>query len=723
MIQNVRSGATTVMTAPAPVCLPGHVLVANAASLISAGTERYVVELARKSLLGKLRDRPDHAKRLMEKVRQEGLRTTIAQARAKLDEPMPLGYSTAGIVLECGFGVQEFKPGDMVATAGPHAGVACVGRNLCARLPGSVPFDQAAYASVGAIALQGLRLANLSLGSRILIIGLGLVGQLAVALAKAQGCAVFGTDLDQGRLALARRMGADATGLGSPLDAVRSFSEGRGVDAVIITAATDSNQPIEFAAEACRVKARIVLVGVAGLNIPRAPFFKKELEFTVSSSLGPGRGDPLYEERGIDYPVGYARWTAQRNMQTVLQVMADGKLPTGGLTTHRYPIDRAPEAYDLITGRKEAYLGIILEYPLEASPPSRRVLLPSHRPATGEPGVSMIGAGNFVRLIMTPALRRLRGISWRGLCTARGMNAVDSGRKMDFKFATSDVSDIWSDEGTSAVFIATRHDLHAGLVVSALEAGKHVFVEKPLCIDEQQLERIRGCIENLGERCPILMVGFNRRFAPATRRIKNFFEGIAPRMISYRFAPGYVPRSHWTQDEEVGGGRLVGEACHAIDTCVTLAESLPVKIYAESMGMAADAETTDDKAFIVLRHGNGSVSSISYQSGGDRACPPERIEVFGGGRTAINDSWNSIELWNLGRRENISGGRDKGHEAEFRAFLQACRDGGSWPTPWAEIDAVTWASLMAVRSIREGVPICSGDLSFEPACEFEPENA
>ncbi|HXA50158.1 MAG TPA: zinc-binding dehydrogenase, partial [Candidatus Acidoferrum sp.] len=475
VIQNIRNGRTLVREIPPPVCLPGHVIVAEVASLISVGTERYVVELARKSLLGKMLDRPDQVRRLLQKVRQEGFRSTFGQAQAKLDEPMTLGYSAAGIVLECGAGVSRFKPGDRVAAAGCHAGILCIGENLCARIPDAVAFDEAAYAGVASIGLEGVRLAHPELGHRVLVIGLGLIGQIAVALLKAQGCTVFATDIDVNRLELARSFGADQVGVGSPLDAVRRFSDGFGVDAAIITAATQSNGPIEFAAEACRSKGRIVLVGVAGLDIPRAPFFKKELEFTVSSSLGAGRGDVRYEEKGIDYPIGYARWTAQRNMEAVLDVMAAGKLPVGRLTTHRFPIDRASEAYDLITARKEPHLGIVLDYPRETAAAVRRLELKSGTwtsraglEAHPTLGVSLIGAGNYARLILMPALAGASGVSWRGLCSARGVNAEHSGRKLGFQFAATDVQEIWSDRDTDAVFIATRHDLHAELAIAAL---------------------------------------------------------------------------------------------------------------------------------------------------------------------------------------------------------------------------------------------------------------
>ncbi len=705
VVQSIRTGATTVRELPDPIAPPGGVVVANLCSLVSAGTERYVVELAKKSLIGKARERPDHVMRVLQKMKQEGLVTTTQQVLAKLDEPMPLGYSSAGIVIECGRGVTDLKPGDRVAVAAPHAGVVVAGRNLCALIPEGVSFDQACYASVGAIALEGVRLAKVSLGDRVLVIGLGLIGQIAVCLLKAQGCRVFGTDIDPEKLKLARSLGADAVGLGSPRQDLAAFTGSVGVDAVLITAATPSNEPIEFAAEACRVKGRIVLVGVAGLNLPRPPFFMKELEFTVSSSLGPGRGDPTYEEKGIDYPIGHARWTAQRNMQAVLETIAQGKLPVDRLTSHRFPIENAADAYEMITSHREPFLGIVLSYPQVTAPPRRRLELKVRRLTSKGFGISMVGAGNFARLIMMPVLSRLGGFDLRGLCSAKGMNAVFSGEKMGFSFATTDLKELLSDEKTRAVLLATRHDLHAEMVIACLRAGKHVFVEKPLCIKPEELTAITACVDELGEQCPMLMVGFNRRFAPGTEKLRAHFKGIAPLSVQYRFAPGSIPANAWPQDGDIGGGRIVGEACHAIDTCTAIVGSPPVRVFAESSAAVGGVETTDDRVFISMRHANGAISSISYQAGGDRAGPCERIEVFGGGRTGVIDEWDEIQLWKDSKVTRASGGKDKGHAAELERFLETCRTGGDWPIPWEHLHSVTWASFAAVQSLRDGAPI------------------
>jgi len=707
VVQNVRTGATTVEALPTPFAPPQGLLIATAASLVSAGTERYVVELARKSLIGKARQRPDQVRRVLQKLRQEGLRSTANQVRAKLEEPMPLGYSLAGVVVDCGIGVQEFKPGDRVAAAAPHADVAAIGKNLCALVPQNVTFEQACYAGVGAIALEGVRLARVSLGERVLVIGLGLIGQLTVGMLKAQGCRVMGIDIDARKLDVARGFGADDVAVGAPREAIVAFSSARGVDAVIITAATDSNEPIELAAEVARVKGRIVLVGVTGLNIPRPPFFAKELEFTVSSSLGPGRMDAAYEEKGLDYPFGHVRWTTQRNMGAVLDLVSMGKLPVEKLTTHRFPIERAPAAYEVITGAtKEPFFGVVLDYENGASNLSvRRLDYHNHsRPSRGGVGLSVVGAGNFIRLIMMPLVVRT-GVSLRGLCSAKGLNAKTTGEHYGFRFATTDFDELLSDHETNAIFVATRHDLHADFVERALRAGKNVFVEKPLCIKPEELTKLDDCVRELGDDCPVLMVGFNRRFAPGTEILRSHFDRRTPMAVTYRFAPGPIPPEAWPQDLDVGGGRIIGEACHAIDTATALVDSPPVRVFAESVGMMGSQQTTDDRVLITIGHDNGSISSVHYDAGGDRGGPIERIEAFGGGRTATLEEWNQIELWSSGSVTRRKAGKDKGHEAELDAFLAACRRGGEWPIPWAHLYGVTWATLMAVLSLREGIPV------------------
>jgi predicted dehydrogenase/NADPH:quinone reductase-like Zn-dependent oxidoreductase len=705
VLQDIRAGHTFVHDVPDPIAAAAQVVVATAASLISAGTERYVVELARKSLLGKARDRPDHVRRVLQKVRQEGLLTTAQQVFAKLDEPMSLGYSSAGTVLECGREVHGLAPGDRVAMAAPHASIVAVGANLCAKLPEGVSFEQAAYTSVAAIALEGVRLARVTLGERVLVIGLGLIGQITVALLKAQGCKVIGCDLDPARVEQAKAFGADVTVVGDPRSAARTLTTGNGVDAVLITAATESNGPIETAAEVARVRGRIVLVGVAGLSIPRPPFFAKELEFTVSGSLGPGRNDESYEQRGIDYPFGHVRWTVQRNMEAVLDTIAAGKLPVERLTTHHFPIVRAAEAYDLVIGMTEPYTGIVLDYDQAPTKLSRVRSVSLKAKRRDELGISMVGSGNYTRLVLMPLLKSLGGVAWRHLTTARGVNAQLGAERMGFAFASTDVEAVFADEGTDAVIITTRHDLHADLVVRALEAGKHVFVEKPLCIRLDELRRIRATVERLGESCPVVMVGFNRRWSPSVKILRDFFKGLGPLTVTHRFSVPPIPSNAWPQVENVGGGRVVGEASHAIDTCSAIAGSDPVLVNAMSIGRAPGVETTDDRVAITMRHENGSLSSIVYDAGGDRAAPPERLEVFGGGRTAHVDQWGDITLWSGDKKRSASGGRDKGQAEEFSVFISACRGGPIGRELFATAHATTLASLAAVHSLRTGMPV------------------
>lgn len=703
VVQDVRTGHTHTREVPAPGPLPGNVIVAVKVSVISPGTERYVVDLAKKSLLNKARERPDHVRRVLQKVRQEGLRSTLSQVQAKLDEPMPLGYSAAGVVLDCGDGVRRFKPGDLVAVAAPHAAVVSVGENQCAAVPEGVTHSQAAFTGIATIALQGVRLTKVSLGERVLVIGTGLIGLLTIALLRAQGCRVFATDVSPQWFELARDLGADGTGLCAPADAVQAFSLGRGVDAVIITAATTSNAPIEFAAAMCRRKGRIVLVGVTGLNIPRPPFFEKELEFTVSSSMGPGRGEPAYEGKGIDYPIGHVRWTMQRNMEAVLDQMAEGRLPVDKFTTHRFAVEDAPAAYDLLTRKSEPYLGIALSYNEADSRAVRRVDFNASVGSGDGVGVSIVGAGNFARLVLLPLLAKKPGVSLRGVATANGLSAAHVAEKYKFTFASSAIDEVLTDRATTAVFIVTRHNLHADMVVAALNAGKHVFVEKPLCLTSVQLDQIRAAVAaNPGS---MLMVGFNRRFAPALQALRAHFAGVTPVSVSYRFASPFIPENSWVQDPDIGGGRIVGEACHAIDACVALTGSPVVRVSAECVGAVGAVRTPDDRVFITLRHLNGSVSSISYQAGGDETAPRERIEMFGGGRTAFMDDWADVSLWSKQRKERKNCGGHKGHSEELTAFLSACRSGGAWPIPWAELESSAWAAMAAVESLRIGLPI------------------
>jgi len=711
ILQNVRNGRLTVARVPEPMARPGHVLIATTRSLISAGTEKMVMELARKSLLGKARERPDQVRRVLEKLRQEGFFTTLRQVMGKLDEPLPMGYSSAGVALACGAGVQEFKPGQRVASNGPHAGVVCVPRHLCAVVPDNVSDDQAAFAVLGAIALQGVRLSRLQLGETAFVIGLGLVGQLTVALLKVAGVRVIGTDLEESKCALALRMGADAAGARMAAEEVVQFTRGLGADAVLVTASSTSNEPIELAAETVRQKGRVVAVGAVGLNLPRRPFYFKEAELVVSCSYGPGRYDPRYEEQGHDYPAAHVRWTEQRNMQAVLDLMASGRLEVSPLISHRFAIERAEEAYRLIDDGREPYLGVLLEYPdvslerLTRRIEFRAALTQSSHVKGGDAlGAGVLGAGNFARLMLLPAIKDCGAFRLVSLCSAGGVSAVQAGERLGFAVAVTDEAQVLNDPRVQAVFVLTRHDQHARQVVDALKHGKHVFVEKPLCLTIEELEQIEAALfETKGER--LLMVGFNRRFSPAARRVREFLSEVhAPLTVSVRCNAGQVPEGHWTQDEAVGGGRIIGEACHAIDLATYLTGALPVRVFCESVGGAPGA-VSDDQCLITLRHANGSVSSIAYLSGGDKAYPKERVEVLGGGRVAVIEDFKEVQLCHGGKtRTSRQWGQEKGYAGEVEAFAKALSQGGPAPIRWEELRAVCLAAILAVRSLREGVP-------------------
>jgi predicted dehydrogenase/threonine dehydrogenase-like Zn-dependent dehydrogenase len=707
VIQNIRNGKLTVVTVPDPVVSPGHVLIANVCSVISAGTEKSVMELARKSLVGKARERPDQVKRVLEKLKNEGFFNTLRQVIERLDEPMTMGYSSSGVVLACGSGVQEFKPGDRVASNGPHAGVVCVPRHLCARIPDNVPYDQAAFTVLCAIALQGVRLSRIGLSDTAFVIGLGLVGQITVAVLKAAGASVIGTDLDSSRCELACKMGADMArpGLGAP--DVESFTRGIGADAVLITASTSSSEPVELAGEAVRQKGRVVVVGAVGMNMPRRPYYFKEAELVVSCSYGPGRYDPGYEERGQDYPAAYVRWTEQRNMQAVLDLMNSGQLDPSPLISHRFRIENAEHAYKLIEAGTEPYLGILLEYP-EVDPvsPVQRLDLKAKAPQEVI-GVGCLGAGNFARTTLLPALRRQKALHLRILCSAGGLSAAHSGKKLGFDTVTADEDEVFQDPNVNVVFVITRHDQHARQVLKGLRAKKHVFVEKPLALKIEEIAEIEAAILAAQDSAPLVMVGFNRRFSPPARVVKEFFKDAGePLTVSIRFNAGEIPPDHWTQDELEGGGRIIGEACHAIDLATFLVGSPPVRVFAESIGGLQAPRITDDQCFITLRHADGSISSVAYLAGGDKAFPKERVEVFGGGRIAVIDDFRKVTTSVAGRMKKTSAWQqDKGHRAEISAFAKVLAEGGNSPIPWEELRAVSLASILAVRSIREGVPL------------------
>ncbi|MEL6106335.1 MAG: bi-domain-containing oxidoreductase [Planctomycetota bacterium] len=705
VVQNIRTGETSVESIPAPAVADGQVLIINQSSLVSAGTEKMIMDLSKKSLLGKARERPDHVKRVLEKVRNEGLFETIDAVRKKLNEPMKMGYSSAGIVAACGAGVQHFKTGDRVASNGPHAEVVAVPQNLCAAVPDSVSFDEASFAVLGSIAMQGVRLSGTQLGETALVIGLGLVGQLTVALLSSAGIRVIGTDLDPAKCELAIKMGADLALPNLSAGRVESLTGGLGADAVLITASTKSNGPIEAAAAAVRKRGRIVLVGVVGLEIDRRPFYFKECEFVVSCSYGPGRYDPSYEERGHDYPAAYVRWTQQRNIDAVLRLMGDGKLDVKPLISHHFEIAQAGAAYQLIESNTEPYLGIVLDYP-KVSDDSLRRSIPLKSSGTATPNgkvtLGVIGAGNFARMVLLPAIAKSERFRLKSICSSHGLSGTFAGNESGFEQSTTDVDGLFTDPEIDALVSITRHNEHAGHVLRALDGGKHVFVEKPICLTISELEKIDLAVSRSDAS---VMVGFNRRFAPAAQQLKAFFADCDdPITVSFRFNAGDIPADHWTQDDLEGGGRLIGEACHAIDFATFVTGSEPIRVFAESIRNGTPDSISDDQCFITLRHANGSVSNIAYLAGGDKAFPKERVEVFGGGRVGVIEDFRELTLTSGGRSKTIRMKRDKGHQAEIREWSRSLADEGPPPIHWSDLRATALASILAVRSLREGEP-------------------
>jgi polar amino acid transport system substrate-binding protein len=701
VLQNFRSGQLKVDEVPETVVKDGGILVENHSSLVSAGTEKMVIDLAQKSLLGKARQRPDLVRQVIAKVRRDGFLSTFRAVEARLDTPIALGYSCAGIVREVGRGVEGFRPGDRVACAGmnyaSHAETIFVPVNLAVQIPDNLSFDEASFVTLGAIALQGIRTAEAKLGDTVAVIGLGLVGQLTVQMLKAAGCAVVAIDLDTSKVEFARASGADVGVLRSAdvNEAVNRATDGFGVDSVIITAAAESNDPVELAAEIARDRAIISMVGAVGMNIPRKPYFDKELQLRLSRSYGPGRYDPQYEEAGVDYPIGYVRWTERRNMQEFIRLLSIGAVKAEPLITHRIPIDQAEHAYEMISGKvHEVYLGIVLTYPARESDPARVIRL--ERASTALPGslrLGVIGAGNFAKSVLLPRLAKMSDVSLAGLATATGRNAKAIGDQYRFKWCTTDTDQVLSTSEIDAVIIATRHDTHARLASAALRNGKSVFVEKPLAIDDRGLDEVEKAMQQGGR----LMVGFNRRFSPLAVKAREFF-GEAPLSISYRINAGSIDKSNWIHGSE-GGGRIVGEVCHFIDFLQFLTRALPSEVHA----LASTAG--EDTLSILVKLNDGSVGSINYFATGDRGLAKERIEIFGSGRVAIIDDFRSLETWQDGKRRVVRpSSQEKGFDEELRAFLAAAKSGGEMPISWESLRATTIATLRILDSLGSGRP-------------------
>ena len=676
LVQDFKSGEIRLVEVPAPVAAPGCLLVRNAFSLVSPGTERQTVGLAQASLVGKARKRPDLLKQVLDTAKREGVAATIRKVQSRLDQWKQLGYATAGTVIEVGDGVTGFAVGDPVACGGQdyasHAEVVCVPQNLCAKVPDNVELSHVAFTALGAIAMQGVRQADARLGERVAVIGLGLVGQLTMQLLKAAGCAVLGIDVSEEACELARRCGCDATAT-IPRDDVErlaaQISDDFGMDAVIITASTNTSEPVVLAAKISRDRGRVVMVGVTGMEVPRDLFYQKELEFRLSRSSGPGRYDPLYEEKGLDYPICYVRWTEQRNMEAFLQLLAAKRLDVGALVTHTFGIDDAPKAYEVITGKtSERYVGVLLEYPVGATSPSRpvatRMPLPHSAVILG-----VTGAGNYAQGVLLPQFKASADVTLHTVCTATGVNAKKAQEKFGFGGCTTDWQEVVANKDINTVLIATRHDLHAKLAAAALRAGKTVFCEKPLCIREEELDEI---LQTGNTR---LMVGFNRRFAPWAK-----FKLTGPAVMRYRVSVAPLPKDHWANDPDVGGGRILGEVCHFVDFLHFVAYSRPVSVFAQGFG--------GENVQVSMRFADGSVGAIDYFSVADPSLGKEHFEVFGSGKHVIVDDF-----------------RDKGQAEEVRQFVAAVKSGAAMPIAFDDIIASTRATFAILKSLRTGAAV------------------
>ena len=705
----MKTGKTIIEEVPIPSVKPGFTLVQNAASLVSAGTERMLVEFGEKNLLQKVRSRPDLAKQVIDKALREGIFTALGAAFNRLDQPMTLGYSCAGTIIEVGEGLKGFKPGDRVACAGGgfavHAEYALVPQNLMAHIPDNVNFDSAAFSTLGAIALHGFRLSQPQVGERVAIIGLGLLGLLAAGIARSAGCSVAGVDLDPERVKLAESLGYPSFQRESAENFFAERSDGAGWDVVLICADTPSSDPVELAGKIARDRGRVIAIGAFGLNMPRKPYYDKELTFMVSRSYGPGRYDSNYEEVGIDYPAGYVRWTEGRNLQAILDLQGKGLLDVHPLITHRIGIEDASRAYDLITGKlSEPFLGVLLTYPQTKTDlgTHRTVFLgqPSNKTSDGLPGLGVLGAGMYANSTFLPSVRKIGGARLVGIASGTGLNARYAGGKFGFEYSTSESEKIFANENVDVIAILTRHHQHSPQIIEAMQRKKHVFCEKPLAIDRTGVESV---FEQLNQpEQPVMTIGFNRRFAPLALEMKHFMDGSdQPRMMQYTVNAGALPLNHWLHDPKIGGGRIIGEGCHFIDFMTWLANSLPVSVSTTSL---PDGNIShEDNVSITVTYANGSVGVLNYLANGDKSYPKERCEVFCGGRVAVLNDFRRVDMIYNGRKTShrSSFRQDKGHQAAWGAFLQGIKDGIP-PIPYDQIRAVSLCAVAAVESLHTG---------------------
>ncbi len=719
IVQSLRTGVTDLVESPCPVCRSGHLLIQTHCSLISVGTERSLLEFGRSGWLGKIRSQPDKVRQVIDKIKTDGVIPTLQSVRAKLDQPLPLGYCNFGTVLEVGENVEGFEPGDRVVSNGHHAEVVCVPKNLCAKVPQDVTDEQAAFTVAASIGLQGIRLAQPTLGETIVVTGLGLIGLLTVQLLRAHGCRVLGIDFDSSRLKLAQSFGAETINLSQgddPAAVVDKFTDGQGVDAVIITAATKSNEPIHQATQVCRKRGRIVLVGVAGMAMSRADFYEKELSFQVSCSYGPGRYDPSYEQAGRDYPVEFVRWTQQRNFEAVLDAMSSGSLDPQPLISHRFQLDDVGDAYELVDQGDRSALGVLIKYASDEASALRRQTIQrpaeiANQPSSNAPRIGFLGAGAFACHTLIPNFRK-HGTILKSVAAHGGLSAALAARRFGFQSATSDSEQILGDPEIDAIVVATRHDSHARYVCRALSAGKHVYVEKPLALTHDDIERVRDTLQNIESRqpAPVLMVGLNRRFAPHVCRIAKLLSGVCgPKSFVMTVNAGIIPIDSWVHDPQSGGGRIVGEACHFIDLLRHLVGCPIVEVQASLMEVEGADSLKKDTVSITLRFADGSIGTVHYLSNGHKGFPKERLEVFCDRGELQLDNFRRLKSKGFGQLTSMKRWvQDKGHSSAMAAFIDAVVNRSAPPIPVGQLLEVARVSVDAVRAAETGETVLYG---------------
>jgi polar amino acid transport system substrate-binding protein len=706
VIQYQKTGEIIVEDLPAPSCPDNGILVRTAYSVISAGTEKISVTNTQASLIQRAKQQPDQVRQVIDNIKKEGLINTISKVKSKLESYKSLGYSAAGVVLESR--CDKFRIGDRVACGGAglavHAEFLAIPKNLAVKIPDNVEFEQACYTTLGAIALQGVRQANLRLGEKVAVIGLGLLGQITVQLLKASGCSVLGLDIDERLFPRAKSFGCDLTLLSSfeNINLMKQFSKGNGFDAVLITASTNSNEPIELAIELARKKGRVVVVGAVNMNLPRSPFYEKELDITISCSYGPGRYDPKYEDEGIDYPYPFVRWTENRNMEAVVELIGSGKLDTKSLTTHIFSINDAVKAYDLITGKvEEDYLGILIKYPEKDDQPKKSIHYETSKPKD-RLNIGFIGAGQFGTSYLLPHIKATNS-SLVAVSTNNPVNVATVAKQFGFEIATTDSDSIIHNPDIDLIFCATRHDSHSYYVSEAIKSHKAIFVEKPLAVNWEQMEEIDRLMKEYNGK---LMVGYNRRFSAPFRKIKELFNHFTePKFITYRVNAGKIPINHWVYREEQGAGRIIGEACHFIDCMVYLTNSLPTQVFACSLSSSSDDVYNRDNVSMIIKFRDGSVGNLNYLANGDSKLDKEYCEVFCGGSVALMNNFESVDFISSGKMNKYKFDGRKGHKEEIIEVIDSIAQGKAFPISYDELKAVSIATFAAQESLIKGIPI------------------